>query len=277
MKKAVVKISIALLLAALCVFVFTGSTCTCLSDPESPHYERREVGDFIVRFYDDYCEIEGTTEQGNSQRFLVIPEYIEGVKVRSFGTYNPFSIASTDLFAPQINSDILEKIYFEVALDNIYPWLGSIRSLKKILYPSMDIGKDSVIDCQAYYPRKAYEMVNGDVYSTGTKSRTRANISYYYNYENAKNDGYYWIDDCDYGSIIEFIPPDPERDDYVFGGWYKEPECINEWDFDDDKLPEEKKGIRETYEDGKFFLSEVTIYQETILYAKWEPDPKGCE
>ena len=70
------------------------------------------------------------------------------------------------------------------------------------------------------------------------------------------------IDDYDYGEKIEFIPPDPEREWYTFEGWYKEPECINKWDFETDTLPEE---VTETNENGE----EEVIYQETILYAKW--------
>ena len=45
-----------------------------------------------------------------------------------------------------------------------------------------------------------------------------ANVSYYYNYEDAENYGYYWADDCDYGGKIEFIPEEPEREGYEFGG-----------------------------------------------------------
>ena len=260
MKKAVVKISIALLLAALCVFVFTGSTC--LSDPKPLPYERREVGDFIVRFYDDYCEIEGTTEQGNSQRFLVIPEYIEGVKVRSLG----YTSLLDNLVVSSLGGEALEKIYFEAEIEDTYYWIKPITHAQKIMYPSVNV-KKRIANIMVYYPRRAYESVYEESVYGFTK--TRANISYYYNYDSAENDGYYWVDDCDYGSTIEFIPPDPERDGYVFGGWYKEPECINEWDFETDTLPEEKKEMGEAYKNGEFFVEEIQVYQETVLYAKW--------
>ena len=85
-----------------------------------------------------------------------------------------------------------------------------------------------------------------------------ANVSYYYNYENSPNEGYYWIDNYEYGEAIEYIPAHPIREGYRFGGWYKESECINVWNFEVDTLPEiqyNEEGIR--------------IYQETKLYAKW--------
>ena len=89
-------------------------------------------------------------------------------------------------------------------------------------------------------------------------SEKTANISYYYNYEAAPNDGYYWIDNYEYGEGIEYIPEKPTREGYTFGGWYKESECVNVWDFEKDTLPEiqyDEQGIR--------------VYQETKLYAKW--------
>ena len=85
-----------------------------------------------------------------------------------------------------------------------------------------------------------------------------ANVSYYHNYENAENDGYYWIDDQD-GERIQFPPPFPEREGYNFDGWYKEPECVNPWNFEEDKVP-----AKEYDEDGAY------LYRETKLYAKWK-------
>ena len=85
-----------------------------------------------------------------------------------------------------------------------------------------------------------------------------SNCNYFYNYEGAENDGYYWSDNYDYGEKIAYIPQDPEREGYIFGGWFQEPECVNVWNFDTDTLPEAKYN-----EDGE------ALYQETRLYAKW--------
>lgn len=43
-----------------------------------------------------------------------------------------------------------------------------------------------------------------------------------------------------------FMPDDPEKDDYGFVSWYKDADCTEEWDFDDD-----------------------TVTADTKLYAKW--------
>lgn len=82
-------------------------------------------------------------------------------------------------------------------------------------------------------------------------------MSYYYNYEKA---GYktYFIDDVD-GETIKNIPPTIIREGNIFDGWYKEAECINRWDFNNDKVPTKEYDEEENYQ-----------YSETILYAKWK-------
>lgn len=58
-----------------------------------------------------------------------------------------------------------------------------------------------------------------------------------------------------------FIPPEPQREGYTFGEWYKEEECINEWDFEVDITKEE---IRPSS-----FYEFREEYPGTYLYAKW--------
>ena len=99
-----------------------------------------------------------------------------------------------------------------------------------------------------------------------------ANITYYFNFETDINYGVYWVDDVDYGEKIEYIPANPVREGYEFGGWYKETECINKWDFTTDALPEEQfEEIEEESTDleTEKEIEKKTIYQETKLYAKW--------
>ena len=55
------------------------------------------------------------------------------------------------------------------------------------------------------------------------------------------------------------IPSDPIRDGYEFKGWYKEKECINKWDFNNDIVPLKEYDSNNEY-----------IFKETSLYAKWE-------
>ena len=96
-----------------------------------------------------------------------------------------------------------------------------------------------------YVPSEYY-----DGYKEINKHRNiyKANVCYYFNLE--END-YYYIDYYEENSFIEFIPPNPVKEGYVFEGWYKEKECLNKWDFESDfvKLEENSNEIK--------------------LYAKW--------
>lgn len=101
------------------------------------------------------------------------------------------------------------------------------------------------------------------------------NVSYQYNYEEAPNDGYYWVDNYD-NALIEYIPPEPTREGYKFDGWYKEKECINQWDSNSDKTStsyiyyeEPDEGSTEEYKNFYNEYISTHTYVETKLYAKW--------
>ena len=93
---------------------------------------------------------------------------------------------------------------------------------------------------------------------TKTVSFKKLNVSYLFNYEGEPNAGYFFARGFEAGGKIENTPYEPKREGYTFGGWYKEPECINAWNFDEDKLPEAKQD-----EEGN------AEFVETKLYAKW--------
>ena len=85
----------------------------------------------------------------------------------------------------------------------------------------------------------------------------RANITFRFNNENAPCD-VFLVDNSDGNTLITKPPYNPQIKGATFAGWYKEPECINAWDFENDLTPElEYDG------DGKL------VFKETKLYAKW--------
>ena len=262
-----IKKTLSCCLAVVCNFAclnFAACSNEEITDSTS-NYIEKVSGDFIVHFYDNYCEIYGTSEQGNEKQYLVIPAYIEGVEVRSLGAYNPFhdfTMYHSIYYPAVIDSQNLEKMYFEKAIDS-FPTISGYYcpNLEKVFYPAIETFEGGFF-WGIYYPRKVYEQLIPGTF----ERRYPANISYYYNYDRADGEVYYWFDDCDYGARIDFIPPEPTRDGYTFGGWYKESECINKWDFNADALPELKT---EMQENSLGEMEEATVYQETILYAKW--------
>lgn len=122
----------------------------------------------------------------------------------------------------------------------------------KILYYTPIFYKKSI-----YGITDKYEYVRE--WNSGTGRYQIANTSYMFNYDGAPNDGYFFINDFERGGLIEDTPYAPQRDGYTFGGWYKEAECINKWDFATDRLPEA------TYDEEGY----VTDFVETKLYAAW--------
>lgn len=253
MKHRLCKILTAAILMATTLMLSACSGCV----------RNEEWGYFTVKFYDDRetAYITGLTELGKQQRFLVIPEEIDGVKVSTIGERPLLQMWSSIGWA-DICSDNLEKIYIPFS---IYIMGGSFRNspnLEKAIIITNGFvnglnGRDET-QIIRYYSNMEYL----DFSAHSQEYNGRANVSYFYNYDIEENYGYYWIDDYDYGSKIEFIPPEPERKGYTFGGWYKEPECINKWNFETDVLPEERTEINEEGE-------EEVVYQETKLYAKW--------
>ena len=196
--------------------------------------------------------IQGLTDLGKEQEYLIIPETIDGKKVR-YISETIFDVYRTErnygnLGDISLNSEKLEKVFIVSGIGIINAWVSSgLFSRKEVFYIS---------NADVEFTNKFYRTsLKGD---TAWHSLTAANVSYDYNYENSLNYGYYWIDNYNYGENIEFIPPEPTREGYTFAGWYKESECINKWNFETDTLPQ-----------AQYDENDRKIYQETKLYAKW--------
>ncbi len=86
-----------------------------------------------------------------------------------------------------------------------------------------------------------------------------ANIAFLFNYEESPNKDYFFVDLLEESGKITKPPYDPKGEGYTFEGWYKEPECVNKWNFDTDEvvITFDGEGNR--------------IYEEIKLYAKWTP------
>ena len=156
-------------------------------------------------------------------------------------------------------SENLERFYFPIGFKEI----GGVTYFKSIKVPNAYVifwNENDTIEVDT--------SAKGRVYSTNYQNQNKnltytyiftANVSYLYNYEGAPNSGYYWVDTYD-KSVISFIPPEPTREDYEFGGWYKNKECTTAWDFENDITGEEIAGNVNYDESDERF---------TFLYAKW--------
>ena len=112
-----------------------------------------------------------------------------------------------------------------------------------------------------------YQNIELEVYATFSNSVFMekfwlANIEFMYNYENAPNQGHYWIDDLETGETLTYLPPNPTREGYNFGGWYADKGCTLEYRFD---KPYEKKDYVQVQNKYLFYPNDYV----TFIYAKW--------
>ena len=83
------------------------------------------------------------------------------------------------------------------------------------------------------------------------------NIAFMLNYAGAPNNGYFYTTTKKISGRLRKPPTEPVRIGFIFDGWYKDPDCTEEWDFKSDK-------VKIHYEKGDL------VYEEIRLYAKWK-------
>ena len=261
----------AMFLTGILVFALAFSA-GCTYDPYE--YEA-EDGFFVYKKQkgEDAVVIVGLTELGNQQEVIVMPKTIGGYKYNF--TFNKGRGYGINRFEPLVweANNKLKRIYFEYDLFGNTWWAGSssgsisvdtfknLRVLEKVIINNRSAlsGRYSNI---AIYGNKYFIYNKKNIYDEYQNFKyfnELADIHYIYNFDNAPNNSCYWIDDIDDGEKIEIIPPDPEREGYTFAGWYCEPECENEWDFNN-------KIIKKDIEQGDFYPDDYVTY----IYAKWD-------
>ncbi len=273
------------------VLVFASMLCGCMHESESEKISNGYEIDGCLKYYyleekDQYL-IVGDIGEYNPET-MVIPAYYKGKEVQvGYVSQNwppqRFSLSLTNVscvYFPFGNYD--ESIMGDVIpygndldLETIYycgDWMVSIEQLLE-----KEDKKNAILYCK--YPAFLFRKKRIGMYSSETVSmendytmlvtltfksprlivyqyRIRvANTAYMFNYDGEPNGGYFFINNFDWGKKIDPAPYMPMRNGYDFKGWYKEPECINLWNFDSDTLPQE---------------SEIGENPETKLYAGWE-------
>jgi hypothetical protein len=241
--------------------------CTLFPQAPYPVYET-EYWRYAVKKGTKEAYLIGFTDLGKEQTALILPEKVNGIKVCGFG-YRDYGRSMWDCYTVgNFKNEKLERLYIPFTKDE--DWRGenigdyklpnccSVEWKKGLNTPSIKVPKYII----------GYNVLNeclNNLKHNGVKDYSfdqLANVSYMYNYKNSIDDGYYWVDSYD-NSTIKFIPPEPTRKGYSFGGWYKEAECINAWDFSTDVTGEQiVLDAEKTFED--YDPADITF-----LYAKW--------
>ncbi len=245
------------IILAFGVVTLCGCTPIKCNIPERP--EPYEYGDFIYEHWyenqEEFKEYEhisiiGLTEQGQTKKELLIPEEINGVPVKNlgytWGLYWSYSYIG-DIFGEE------EKVY----LTKSY---GTHNKFFKDYYMIFITDLEIYENMSSYLSGLQIKMPERESKKLSEASKYLNDVRYFANVVYYKNDGsdkISFVDDYD-GGKITFMPPEPKREGYEFAGWYREEECINEWNFAVDEVPEKEYG-----EDGEY------NFKETSLFAKW--------
>ena len=264
------RFSVILIAELVVVLLLTLILTIGLGNIKYNYYSEETHGDFTVRFFENRseCDIIGLSELGRTRKMLCIPKCIDGAIVKQIGVRSVIFFGANKFSLP-------DKFNNEVAdfANNIVEKLVYLPDKNTVLIGDLSeicpkVTKMFFLDTEIHSVSGKAEVYLSSLYRWYAEMQqySTANVSYYLNYEDVEGDGYYMIDDCDYGGLIDCAPQDPVRDGYTFGGWYKESECINRWNFENDTLPAKMTEIKVT-DDGKEEVT--TVYQETRLYAKW--------
>ena len=184
---------------------------------------------------------------------VFFPGQIEGYTVLQIGFSSGFGFGGNGyLHTSSENGIIIERCYFPHTIKEVCNGYMHLTSGNlKIFYCGevVDLGilatdRDSII----YVPAERYEAFDNVLSEYYHGSLLKANVSYHLN---DNENSYYYIDYYENGEKISYIPPIPQRDGYTFGGWFKEADCTNQWNFEEDTI---------------LFTEEQTVIK---LYAKW--------
>ena len=246
------------LLISIITFVLTLTSCS-----NSPRRTIYESGYFQYKILDIDRDgvkeilIMGLTEEGKQQETIVIPTVIDEYEVVSLGHNNGFQGEQGYIYSYN-----LRKIYITNHIKNIGNdlFFNSNDGIERTLFIGNAYGRDyrwdSILDSfDNIFLAKKIKEINFPSSEDFDNKCSYANVLYDLNYG---ENNIFLVDDCD-GTTVNVLPPNPIRQGYNFIGWYKEPECINLWDFENDIVP-----AKECNENGEYIL------KETILYAKWE-------
>lgn len=261
------KIKLILGLLIICLFTLVLSSCV------GNVYKTRSSGYFRYMVDSETKEamLVGLTEEGEQQETIIIPSQIDGYKLTTIGYPVVVGPGMNTNYQIDMKSDKLKELYIPSSIKfyslKTYEFYQNLNTLNNIFigdnsYSILMRHRDYNYNFQMYISNE--NMSNN--YETYTNSYgingkidysylTIANVVYYLNDDTEDS---YFVDDCDNEKIVN-IPTDPVRDGYEFKGWYKEKECINKWDFENDIVPEKQYDENNEY-----------IFIETSLYAKWE-------
>lgn len=207
-------------------------------------------GDFtykkIGRGNDIVAEITGLSEQGRKKKTVIVPETIGGldiVAIRDSDAFVTWSGSEKWVTTQLTKVYLIKEISVRSGCWDRCPNLKQVFVINATRNNSFYTSASEFMFRDFYVFKDFYQLeVSSVINAEALNNLHTANVTYYFNYSGSANGGCYWLDQVDVGERIDFLPPEPTRQnankEYKFGGWYTEKECINRWDFTADFIPE---------------------------------------
>lgn len=255
-----------LILSVLCF-------CGCMPEKKLPEYDG-EYYRYAVRTEKGQKKgyLVGLTELGKEQTELILSQEINGVPIVGIG-YLRKNASLWNGPIGRLESKNLKKLYIPFSLEN-WDIPDSNRVQCEFCYNirlwdmRYSLGRGGTILSYKVYKQLINDTLGNYTLYYSSKHTLLANISFMYNFDGAENEGYYWVDSYN-NDLISFIPPNPKREGYTFGGWYKESECINAYNFETDKIGSELLVDVDTYIGDNCKPPQYDENDGIKLYAKW--------
>ena len=223
----------------MCLFVIFLSSC---SNGGTTHIS----GDFQYKINTKTDEVMliGFSDEGKEKETIVLPTLIDGKKVTTIGHKVWYLISSGDgTWTADFSGASYKNLYIHsfisvsnvrsgyglyfTSCDNFKVYLGCNFSNTDLLFTNV-----KAFD-RCFIPNFYKNIEESNIIS----KYNSANVVYYLNYKaDIKT---FFCDDCD-GTKVNVIPPDPYRDGYKFLGWYKEEDCVNQFDFENEIIPKKE-------------------------------------
>ena len=162
-------------------------------------------GEFYYYVKNESATILGLVSEGKEREELVIPETLGGYPVKQIGAFSASIGSSIKYYG--IDATIYRNYESSEKIDGKYIAANNIQ---------INVELEEYYDFNLF----CYEQANDIKYEAmGGNLRT---------FHTIVRDGCYLN-----------LPQDPVRDGYNFAGWFKEEECLNEWNFDEDIVEED--------------------------------------
>ncbi len=223
---------------------------------------------YFVNPYLGFTSIKRIDDELNTEKNIHIKDEVGGYPVTDIG----LSLYLSHKSYLDLSYRKTEKIYFPWSIDHYqsninFGTVGNEIELKYIIsasniyvfYDDLPYENDFVVTMPMYNKvLRGDRVAERDIKDADLEKFLPANIAFLFNYEESPNKDYFFVDLLEESAKITKPPYDPKREGYTFEGWYKEPECLNKWNFDTDEviITFDGEGNR--------------IYEEIKLYAKWE-------